>query len=112
MSMERGEAASTSGSSHGSLDWAAILEAAATTGLPRQEKAPKGLPRQEKVVVGARRQMHVGAPPCAFVHHRRTGADSGLRQMRDGAASWGLIHPFWITILYHNLLLFIDIFHI
>jgi hypothetical protein len=35
MAMERGEAASTSGSSRGSLDWDAILEVAAATGLPR-----------------------------------------------------------------------------
>jgi hypothetical protein len=27
-------------------------------------------------------------------------------------SSWDLIRPFCITILYHNLLLFIDIFHI
>jgi hypothetical protein len=55
MSMERGEAASTSGSSCGSLDWNAILEVAAATGLPRQEKAPNGLPRQEQMAAGSRR---------------------------------------------------------
>jgi hypothetical protein len=55
MSMEQGEAASTSGSSRDSLDWDAILEVAAVTGLPWQEKAPKGLPRQEQVAAGARR---------------------------------------------------------
>jgi hypothetical protein len=43
--MERGEAASTSGSSRGNLDWDAILEVAATTVLLRQENAPEGLPR-------------------------------------------------------------------
>jgi hypothetical protein len=89
MSMERGEAASTSGSSRGSLDWDAILEVAAAMGLPRQEKAPKGLPRQEQMVAGARRRKHVGAPPCVFVRYRRTRAESGLRQKRDGAASLG-----------------------
>jgi hypothetical protein len=76
MSMERGEAASTWGSSRGSLDWDAILEVAAATGLPRQEQ----------MAAGARRRKHVGAPPCAFVRHRRK---SGLRQKRDGAASSG-----------------------
>jgi hypothetical protein len=89
MSMERCEAASTSGSSRGNLDWDASLEVVATTELPRQEKAPMGLPRQEKVAAGARRRRHVGVPPCAFVRHRLTGAKSGLRQKRDGAASWG-----------------------
>jgi hypothetical protein len=89
MSMEQGEAASTSGFSRGSLDWDTILEVAAATELRRQEKAPKGLPRQEQVAVGARRRKHVGAPPCAFVRHRRTGAESELRQKRDRAASWG-----------------------
>jgi hypothetical protein len=89
MSMERGEVASTLGSSRGSLDWDAILEVAAATGLPRQEKAPKGLPRQEQVTAGAWRRKHVGAPPCAFVRHRRTRAESGLRQRRDVAASSG-----------------------
>jgi hypothetical protein len=89
MSMERGEAASTSGSSRGSLDWDAILEVAVATGLPRQEKAPKGLPRQEQVAAEARRRKHVGVPPCAFVCHWRTGAESGLWQKRDRAASSG-----------------------
>jgi hypothetical protein len=55
MSMEQGEVASTSGSSHGSSDWDAILEVAVATGLPRQEKGPKGLPRPEQVAAGARR---------------------------------------------------------
>jgi hypothetical protein len=59
MLMEQGEAASTLGSSHGSSDWDAILEVAAATGLPRQEKAPKGLSRQEQVAAGARRRKHV-----------------------------------------------------
>jgi hypothetical protein len=77
MSMERGEAASTSGSSRCSLDWDAILEVAAAMGLPRQEQ----------MAAGARQRKHVGAPPCVFVHHPRTGAESGLRQKRDGAAS-------------------------
>jgi hypothetical protein len=35
-----------------------------------------------------------------------------VETMKGVLFSWDLIRPFCITILYHNLLLFIDIFHI